>query len=164
MYTRFLDGLTGTLYPSASQRIGSAMRHPPLQHLLHLFYLFPPIQSRVEPHKSGNKKVPCGWSRRGPPPLLSGSKNDLGFAAVRSCSLPPRYVRRNSPHFYLWGSFPHSSLWSYAPHARTDFSYTRKVSKSVCKGQPLAKPRGGNVTASRCRLPPQCPKGHVPPY
>ena len=42
----------------ASQRIGSAMRHPPLQHLLHLFYLFPPIQSRVEPHKSGNKKSP----------------------------------------------------------------------------------------------------------
>ena len=50
-----------------------------------------------------------------------------------------------------------------APH-RTDFSYTRKVSKSVCKGTPLAQPRGGNVTALRCRLPPQCPKGHVPPF
>ena len=45
---------------------------------------------------------------------------------------------------------PHSSLWSYAPHTRTDFSYTRKVSKSVCKGQPLAKPRGGNTSRLVC--------------
>ena len=81
---------------------------------------------------------------------MSGSKNDLGFAAVRSCPLPPRYVQRSSPHLFCGEVSPHSSLWSYAPHTRTDFSYTRKVSKSVCKGQPLAKPRGGNTSRLVC--------------
>ena len=41
-------------------------------------------------------------------------------------------------------------LWDYASHTRTDFSYTRKVSKSVCKGTPLAQPRGGNTDRLVC--------------
>ena len=47
------------------------------------------------------------------------------------------------PCFLLWGGVPMPLfLWDYASHTRTDFSYTRKVSKSVCKGVPLQNPEG----------------------
>ena len=50
-----------------------------------------------------------------------------------------------------------SVLWAHAAHTGTDFSFTRKVSKSVCKGLPLTYPLGEvspAVTAS----------GHAPPF
>ena len=57
---------------------------------------------------------------------------------------------------------PLPSLWSYAPHARTDFSYTRKVSKSVCKGTPLAQPRGGTSPLRGVDFPHSALKGTFP--
>ena len=56
----------------------------------------------------------------------------------------------------LWGGFPMPLfLWDYASHTRTDFSYTRKVGKSVCKGTPLAQPRGGSRHREAVTFPPE---------
>ena len=46
-------------------------------------------------------------------------------------------------------------LWAHAAHTGTDFSFTRKVSKSVSKGTPLRYPRG---------CAPQWSNDHAPPY
>ena len=57
----------------------------------------------------------------------------------------------------LYGVAPHALLFIVGryPHTRTDFSYTRKVSKSVCKGTPLAQPRGGSRHREAVTFPPE---------
>ena len=96
---------------------------------------------------------------------MSGSKNDLGFAAVRSCPLPPRYcgVAPRSPLFsglHPAPLLPQQKLRRFICY----FYETIKVTKSVFKRKgPLENLLWGTPQC-HCGVIPAVTFGHAPPF